>query len=167
MKMFIDDNEIEELKIEDIVKSEDKGIVISRSNTGSKGKVNSELQKEFAAIDALELGIVKSGEINDVCFKSAALYEKGVHVDPDTKTNILNYKYQIEDKATTKLMETLNLFDPSDIEKPLDLIHAADRLSSIVERVSGKDKTNSGQQVHLHLYNPTQKKIDSYDVIDV
>lgn len=167
MKIFIDDLEIEELKIEDSLKSDDKGILKQNNRGRPEGKTNSELQKEFAAIDALELGIVKSGEINDVCFKSAALYRDGENVAPETKTAILNHKYQIEDKATTKLMQTLDLFDPSDIEKPIDLIMAADKLSSIVERVSGKDKLNSGQQVHLHLYNPTQKKISSYDVIDV
>jgi len=166
MKLFIDDEEIVEMKIEDSLKSYDKGIVIGNNRGRPEGRTNSELQKEFAAIDALDLGIVKAGEVNNVCFKSAALYRDGENVNPETKTNILNYKYQIEDKATTKLMQTLDLFDPTDIEKPTDLIHAAAQLSSIVERVSGKDN-KSGQSVHLHLYNPTQKKISSYEVIDV
>lgn len=166
MKLFIDDEEIIEMKIEDSLKSEDKGIIIGNNRGRPEGKTNSELQKEFAAIDSLDLGIVKSGEINDVCFKSAALYRDGENVNPETKTAILNYKYQIEDKATTKLMQTLDLFDPTDIEKQTDLIAAADKLSNIVERISGKDN-KSGQSVHLHLYNPTQKKISSYDVIDV
>jgi len=166
MKMFIDDTEIVEMKIEDSLKSEDRGIIIGNNRGRSEGKTNSELQKEFAAIDSLDLGIVKAGEINNVCFKSAALYRDGENVNPETKTSILDYKYNIADKATTKLMETLNLFDPNDIKKPTDLIHAAAQLSSIVERISGKDN-KSGQSVHLHLYNPTQKKISSYDVLDV
>jgi len=164
MKLILDENELEELKIEDLLKSNDLGIVI-QSQVGKRNEGVSELQKEIVAIDALENGVIVAGKVNGVPFSSASKYKEGKDLGDDTKTRVLDLKYNIQDKATTKLMETLDLFNPSNLEKPRDIIAAARDLSSIVERISGKDSGN--QQVHLHLYNPTQRKVNEYEIIDV
>lgn len=164
MKILLEDSELEELKIEDICKSSDKGIII-QSQVGKRSEGITELQKEIIAIDALDNGASLSSRINGVPQSSASKYKDGKDLGEEAKINVLDRKYNIQDKATTKLMQTLDLFDPTDLEKPRDIIAAARDLSSILDRVSSKDQ--KGNSVHLYLYNPTQRKINEYEIIDV
>jgi len=166
MKLFIQDDEVIEQRIEDTLKSPDNGVVI-KSQVGIKiGENRSDLTKEITALDSLEIGATKAGEINGVPQSSASKYAVGKDIaDDETRVRVLNIRNQISDMATSKLMDTLDLFDPTDIEKPRELIAAARDLSTIVEKISGKGEKD--QQVHLHMYMPNQNKVEKYEVIDV
>lgn len=168
MDIFSEDVEIEEIKIEDVIKSNDKGLtIIKGENQGKRGEGQIDIVKEITAIDALTIGANKAAEINGVDQASASRYSDGKDIANDeTRARVLATKYNIADTATTKLMETLGLFNPADIEKPNDLVRAAHGLATIVEKVNGNGK-GSGNEIHLHMYAPKQKDIDKYKVIDV
>ena len=169
MNIFIEDEEIEEIKIEDLLrKSEDKGKVIIKSeNQGKRGEGEDNLTKEITAYDAMNIGASRASEINSVPISSASKYANGKDIDDDeTRTRVLATKYDIADKAVARLMDTLNLFDPTAMEKQTDIIKAAGTLAGIVERVSVREKS-AGNEVHLHLYAPKQNKIEKYQIIDV
>ena|SRR5688572_20693026 len=167
MEIFSEDLEIKEITIADIIKSNDKAIVITDQTGKNRGENKDNLVKEITAIDALELGPTAAAKINGVDVSSATVYSQGENIEDDeTRARVLKHKYNIADTATTKLMETLGLFDPNGIEKQTDIVKAAASLAAIVEKVSSKDK-NAGNEIHLHLYAPKQKKIESYNVIDV
>jgi hypothetical protein len=66
----------------------------------------------------------------DVNQSTASKYADGKDIsNDDVKTRVLANKHNIADLATAKLMESLNLFDPSTIEKPIDQIRAAGSIS--------------------------------------
>jgi hypothetical protein len=171
MKMIIDDSEIEEIlisdgRIED--KTEDKGKVIIKGEfQGKREEGKDNLVKEITAIDALTIGVTKAAEINGTTHSSASKYADGKDIsDEDTRARVLSRKFNIADTAVAKLMETLDLFDPTAMDKQTDIIKAAGQLAGIVERVSEKNRAE-GNQVHLHLYGPKQKSINSYEVVEV
>lgn len=164
MNIISDEEEIKEIKIEDLLKSEDKGVIIE-STVGHRDKGETELTKELVAYDAIQLGPSKAAEIYGVPQSSASKYSSGKDLKEDTKTNVLSIKHQIQDRTVTKLMETLELFDPSQIDKPIDLVNAASKLSGIVEKINGRDKTGGSTVLHFHL--PNQRQVSDYEVIDV
>lgn len=164
MKLILDDSEIQELTIEEVVRTNDRGVVHTPSNNAGPNK--SDLVKEITALDTIEFGCKIAGEINGVAHNSASKYGNGKDIgNEELRTQILSTKYDIADKAVTKLMETLELFEPSAMDNPNHIIRAAAQLSTIVEKVSGKEEKS--QSVHLHLYAPTQRKVKDYEVIDV
>lgn len=165
MKLFIDDEEIKEVTIEDVIKSEDNGRVILPT-VGERREGKDELIKEIVANDALTLGPSIAAKIHGVPQSSASKYLNGQDVADDTKTRILDTKHRIGNIATTKLMESLNLFDPTCIEKETDRIKAAVGLASIVEKMNGNSK-NEGTKIELHMYAPKQRPIKEFDVIEV
>jgi hypothetical protein len=166
MKMIIDDSEIELKEIKDITHDHGK-VIVKHEDQGKRHEAIPEIVKEIAAYDSLAIGSSKSAEINGVPQSSASKYGDGKDIsDEDTKARIMSTKYNIADTAITKLMETLDLFNPQDIEKPNDIIKAAGQLAGIVEKVSAKER-EGGNQVHLHLYGPKQRALSSYEVIEV
>lgn len=166
MKLILEDEELEEVLITDIVKTEDKGIVIP-DKVGDRGKGKEELEKELIAIDALMYGPSKAAEIHGVPQSSASKYADGLDIkDEDSKATILGARHKIADAAISKLMQSLNLFNPEDIEKPMDHVRAAKDLASVVEKVTNKDK-DSDRAVHLHLHAPRQRAEKEYETIDV
>ncbi len=172
MELITYDEEIKEILIEDIIKSNDKGKVITPGNdpliSTPVGPHKNDLTKEIIAYDSMEIGSRKASALHDVNKNSANDYANGERIeDPDVRARILGVKYNIADKAVAQLMETLNLFDPSAIEKQTDVIKAAGMLAGIVEKVSSNGNKGNGNEVHLHLYGPKQNKLDRYDVIDV
>jgi len=164
MNIISEEEEIKEIKIEDLVGSEDKGVVI-HSEVGKRDKGEDELTKELVAYDAINLGASEAAKINGVPQSSASKYKDGKDVKEETKENILSVRHQIEDKTITKLMATLDLFNPADIDKPIDLVNAASKLSGIVEKIHGRSKDGSSTVLHFHL--PNQKKVEDYEVIEV
>lgn len=163
MKVIIEDSELEELTIEDAIKSDDNAIVILPK---TRGPVSLPIeQREIIANDALEIGPTRAAEIHGVSQQSASKYANGQNLgSEEAQTRVLDKKHEIRDLATTKLMQTLSLIDPKDVEAK-DLPRIAGTLSQIVDRLEGKD--NKGNKVELHLYAPTQKKVNQYEVIDV
>lgn len=165
MKLILEESELEELKIEDLLKSNDGGKVIT-PEVGKRGEGESDIVKEITAIDTINFGSNVAARINGVSVPSASKYGDGKDVgNEELKTKILSTKYNIQDTAVTKLMETLDLFDPTEMSKQTDIINAAQKLSSIVEKVAGGETKE--RAVHLHLYAPNQKKLKDYDIIDV
>lgn len=169
MEIINYDEEIKEILIEDIIKSNDKGkIIIKGEKVGKSGEHRDDLTKELAAYDSMNLGPSKSSEIHSVPVSSASKYSDGKDIsDDDTRSRVLGVRHNIADKAVAQLMDTLNLFDPTAIEKQTDIIKSAAMLASIVEKVTVNSNRNGGNEVHLHLYGPKQNKIDKYEVIDI
>ncbi len=169
MELVTFDDEIVEIKIEDILKSNDKGkIIIKGEKVGLRDEGKDDITKEIIALDTMNVGPSLASQIHSVPVSSASKYSDGKDIsDDDTRSRVLGVRHNIADKAVAQLMDTLNLFDPSNIEKPLDQIKAASMLANIVEKVSIGSNKNGGNEVHLHLYGPKQNKIDRYEVIDV
>lgn len=163
MKMILDDSEVELSPITII--SEDKGLVII-SKVGERGIGKDELTKEIIANDALVVGPTLAAQIHNVNISTASKYKDGLDVKEETRKVILNKRNGIADTAVDKLMESLQMFEPSDIEKPLDRIRAAHSLASIVEKMTPNSKTGDNE-IHLHLYAPKQRPLKEYDVIEV
>lgn len=167
MEIFSEDLEIKEITIADVIKSDDRAIIIRDRQGESRGEGKSNLEKEIIANDEQNLGSTTAAKINGVPQSSASKYGDGKDiVDDETRARVLKNKFNIADTATTKLMETLGLFDPSAMEKQTDIVRAAAQLATVVEKLSSKDK-NAGNEIHLHMYAPKQKHIDKYPVIDV
>lgn len=164
MKLLIEDDEVEVKPIE--IKSDDRGIVIP-DRVGDRGEGKDDLTKAIIAQDVLELGASEAARIHGVPQSSASKYGSGKDIsDEDTRAQILSKKHGIADVAITKLMESLDLFDPSDIKKPIDRVRAARELATIAQSMSPESK-NGGQEVHLHLHAPRQRKMEDFQVIDV
>lgn len=163
MKTILSDEELSEMTIEESIRSSDNGIV-HEDRQGKRGPDVSELQKEIIANDTLAIGPTRAALIHGVPQSSASRYANGENVSEESKSRILDAKHQIRDLATTKLLQSLHLIDPSDLESK-DLPRVASQLSQIVERL--EDKGSGNKVVELHMYAPNQKKVAQYEVIDV
>lgn len=165
MKIFLDDNEIEEIK--PISESTDLAIIIT-PEVGKRGEGNSDFFKEIIALDTLVIGPTEASKIHGVPVSSASRYSNGKDIaNEDIKSNIIAQKYKIEDTAVAKLMETLDMINPNgNLKIEQKRVSMANQLSQIVERVSGDSKNNSDKMV-LHLHMPSQKHEKDYTVIDV
>ncbi len=171
MEIILTDNEIvKEVLLDDLLNNNttDRGKVIIKGEfLGDRDKGKSNFEKEITALDAIEYGPSQAAIINNVPQSSASKYHDGLDIkDEETRTRVLNTRHNIANKAVSKLMDTLNLFDPNCLEKQMDIVKAAGTLSGIVERVSMNGK-NVGNSVTLNLYAPKQNKLEKYDVIDV
>lgn len=168
MKVLIDDSELQEILISDIVKSDDKAIVkIKGGNVGKRDEGVEDIRKEIIAHDAIIYGPAKAAEIHGVPQSSASKYKDGKDIDDeDTRARVLNERHNIADVAVSKLMDTLGLFNPENIEKESDKVRAAQSLATIVEKMTPSGK-GEGTQIKLILYAPKSRAIEKYDVIDV
>ena len=165
MKLFMNDDELEEIKP---VKqeSEDKAVIVL-DKVGKRSEGVSELTKELVAFDAIDLGPTVAAKIHNVPASSASKYKDGKDVsDEGTKDRILASKYNIQDVATAKLMATLNLIEPSKLETTKNKVMVLNSLSRLVESVSDKNSNGHNGGVHLHLYAPNQKKESDYEIIE-
>jgi len=165
MNIFLDESELTEIK--PLEENKDKGLVIN-PEVGKRSEGASDLVKEITALDTLTIGPTLASQINGVPISSASKYSSGKDIgNNETRARVLGAKYDIEDLATTKLMDTLNLLDPRDCEKPKDKIALLNSLSSLVDKIGPKKEDNNSSQVHLHLYGPSQKRENQYETIDV
>ena len=167
MDLILNDDQVEEVTLDDFINGTDKGIIhVDKQGENHPGYHRDEISKEIIADDAIKLGPGLAGQIHGVSAPSASKYANGLDIkDEDAKARILSKKHNIADVATAKLMDTLGLIDPNDIEKPMDKVRAAAMLSGIVEKITEKGK--SGNTIELHLYSPKQGRIENYEVIDV
>lgn len=176
MKIIVDGKEIKEDSLDDLFKSTDKSITKVVGSGSTKGNGRSEekdpLTRQLAALDSLSVGESRAALIHDVPQPSVHAYKEGKHtnagevVDEELKNTVLSVKHQIENKAVTKLMSTLELFDPIGLENQMEVVTAAGKLANIVEKMGTKDNKN-GPQVILHLYETRMKKVEEYETIDV
>lgn len=162
MKIFLDPED--EVEIKPVLESDDKGLVILPTPI-IKPERHSDLQKELAAIDALDTSIRDAESVHGIARSSVARYANGEGLSEDSQTRVMAHKYQIQDTAVAKLMQTLDLLDPTDLAKPRDKIALMTGLSQLIERTSGKNGEGN-KTVHLHLYGPQQKKEKDYEVIE-
>lgn len=162
MNIFLNDSELEEIK--PVGESNDKGLVISPNNTRNEIP---DIVKEITAIDAINNGTREAARISGIPKSNVSAYANGRNIsDPDIKARITATKYDIQDTAVAKLMETLNLINPHAVEKERDKITILNGLSNLVEKITENNQREGPQQVHLHLYAPNQKKESDYEVIE-
>lgn len=166
MEIISYDEEIKEILIEDIIKSNDNGKVIIKGEIKRKEERADPITKEIAAIESINYGSRVAEEITGVDDRMARRYANGEYLPEESRVKVLAIKNNIADKAVAQLMDTLNLFDPTAIEKQTDIIKSAAMLAGIVDKVSGNSSKN-GNEVHLHLYGPKQNKVEQYPIIDV
>ena len=168
MNLFIEDEEIKEVKIEDILgKSKDNGIVIRNKQGESRGKETPDIQKEIIAHDAIESGnVTKLAKEIGLTQPGVEGYTNGMNLPEEARNRVLAHKHDIADLAISKLMDSLNLFDPNALDKQIDIVKSASMLANVVDKVTSKEG-GKGNQVILNLYAPKQRQLDSYSVIEV
>lgn len=174
MNIFLSDDELEEIK--PLKKSEDNGLVIIPGKPNGENKQGripaeeerSDIIKELIANDAIELGARESAMIHGVSPATANRYSNGNSIsDPEVKTRVIAAKHDIENLAVAKLMETLNLLEPSMIDKEKDKVTVINGLSQVIERINGKDNgPKNAVVVHLEMHAPPQRKESDYEVIE-
>src|SRR5678809_1042242 len=115
MNIIVPEEEVREISIEEAIKSNDSArIVIKGENVGKRNEGEEELVKQIIAHDAITLGASRAAEIHGVPQSSASKYKDGLDIkDEDIKADILATRHNIADKATAKLMQALDLFDPT------------------------------------------------------
>lgn len=167
MKVLISDDDVKEIPIN--FPTEDLGIVKSERDQTKEDKdiKKPELERELAAHDAIDLTTKKAAAISGIPMGTVKEYAIGKYLgDDDARARVLAHKHNIEDVATAKLMDTLNLIDPGNCEKERDKVTMATGLASILEKVSSNNKGN-GNSISLMLYMPRQRDSESFEVIEV
>jgi len=183
MKMIISDEELKErmrlplptlidgvLQLPDIIIPPELGRPVGGEN-------KDELSKELIALDGAfglstqkEIAKIHNSTQTEVSFLSRGFDRSNVDerkVDEDLTSVINQRKYGIIDKATSKLMETLDIFEPSALDQK-HLPQAAQQMASVVERLEGRGNIGqSGPAVQFHIYAPRTRHEDQYEVIQV
>ena len=183
MKIIVEDKDVKLDDLSDLLgsindSSSDSGIV-KKSGRGpavgdGRGKEIPELTRELMALDyaANQINGITQTEVGKIHGSQQQRVSQlagnniNGNASPDLKAKVDQVRNRIENTAISKLMSTLDLFNPEALTDQNEVINAASKMSQIVERVSGKRKDET-QQVHLHLYAPRVKKEMEYEVIDV
>lgn len=152
--------------------SEDKGLVVPEihPNPGrpTKEDARSDKIKEIIAEDVITLGAREAAMIHGVTERNASEYAQGDHVAKEVRDRILDRKMMIKDLALGKLLDTVELIDPNNVEKEKDRVAILSGLSQVFERLEDKKDQGGTKVLHLHLYDPGRKKESDYgDVIEV
>ncbi len=128
------------------------------------------LDGAFGSLPQTSIARVHNVAQSEVSFLSKGYDRTNVDerkVDENLQTSITQRKFGIIDTATTKLMETLDLFDPNYIEQK-QLPEAANKIASVVERLEGRGNINqNAPSVQFHVYAPRTRHEDQYEVIVV
>lgn len=154
---IISDEPIEELPLPTI-DSEGKVHVPAKLGRGEKVP---RLVKELVAIHTnLGMNQSEAAKLNDISQTEVSRIERGVkgreydQEDEELKLIGQQAKHKIVDIATTKLMKSLNIFEPSAL-KQSELPGAAAKLAAVTEKLSG----NAGpiNQTNFIVYQPRAK----------
>jgi hypothetical protein len=167
MRIFRESEEKEEIPPikEEKLNPEDKGLVKMPVNPRERAPVPNDV-KELVAIDAAFMGNKKTSLLHGVPLKTVEDIAANTEAGQNARAMVTMAKHGIADLATAKLMQTLDLLSPHEINKEVDKISVIDGLSRVIHRMG--DKKEEGQKVvHLHLYAPNQKKEDDYPIIEV
>lgn len=176
MKILISDEEL--LGTVDLTKdllSNDRSLTKTVGSGSTKdahrGSERSELTRELAGIDAA-LGMKQkdAAEIHGVTQSQVSAHSNGKNspageINSELAASVNDAKFKIKDKAISRLMTTLDLFDPTGLEDQMQVVTAAQKLSSIVEKMDEK-KEDKKQEVQIILYNPRQNEEAKYEVIE-
>ena len=152
--------------------SSDKGTVIIQGENKGVGRPSNEEKrtdevKELIAEDVMELGAREAALIHGVSERSAANYANGKQMGSESSARVLTKRHEIENVAITKLMQTLELLDPDNVEKERDRVTIMTGLSKVLDTITEKKQGEGTKVLHLHLYDPGRKKESDYKVIDV
>lgn len=173
MKIIISDEEVAKSKIPALpLPSFDiTGQVISPPSfqrDPAKGKI-SDLTKEIIALDAIDtsLTVRETGRLHDVSKSNTDVIQNGNHANEELKLKVADKRYKIGDTATTKLMQTLDLFRPDSLEQK-ELPGAALKIANVLDKVinPGAESGNKNNII-FNVYAPRQRSEDSYEVIEV
>ncbi len=140
------------------------------------GKKIDGLTKELVAIDGA-LGISTQHEIarvhgvtqTEVSFLKNGFDRSNIEgrkEDEEIKATVNQVKYNIIDKATCKLMEVLDIFEPTALSQK-QLPGAAVQVAGVIERLEGRGSLTHAPNVSFHIYAPRNRHEDQYEVIEV
>lgn len=137
-----------------------------------RGATVPRLVKELVAVHTnLGMNQDEAAKINGISQTEASRLERGVkgqeydQVDPEIQLVGQQAKHKIIDLATTKLMKSLNIFEPSALEQK-DLPGAAAKLAAVTEKLSGN--ASPINQTNFIVYQPRAKsEADFGPVINV
>lgn len=153
--------------VEPVIELHDRGLVKLPTNTGKEVPRYDEITKEKIANDVLNNVLTgkEAGAVYGVSQPLANAYARGEGLEGDLKARVLSKRYDIQDVAVVKLMDTLKLLEPAQM-RTREKLQAVSALANVVDKMS--DRGNAvPNQVHLHLYAPNQKTEKDYPVIEV
>jgi predicted transcriptional regulator len=176
MKIVVPEKEIKIDDLSDLIGTSDKSLTktIGSGNTLGRGKATDKLVREMAAIDvAAGMKLKDAAEIYGISVDSASAYGSGRTTsnaerepDKDLKETTDRVRNKIENAAVSKLMSTLDLFNPDGLESQMEVVSAAQKLAGVVEKISSKKDKNENK-VEIHFYQPRSRDIKTYDTIEV
>lgn len=188
MKILVDDKDIRLDDLSDLLGSStgpaDKSLIKIKGQGPHKGdgrgKEIDELTKEFIAIDSASASLTKDvtqseiANIYGVTQTTVSHLGQGklgtgddANVDESLKNKVARVRDNIEESATSKLLATLDLFNPNGLEDQNQIINAAQKMASVVEKIRGNKDSRTGPQVQVILYQPRMKEVKDFDVIEV
>ena len=177
MKIIIPNDELELDDLSSLKDNKQDAAEIRTVGSGlKKGDKKSEnrdaLTVEMAGLDCLTLPQKEVARIHNLSGPSVHNYQEGKKtgngaVDLDLKAKILDNRFKIQNVAVTKLMESLNLFDPNACEDQKELMGSASKLAGIVDKISGDSKEKNENKVQIIMYQPRLKSVNDYEVIEV
>jgi len=180
MNILIEESDVKEIPILPLPEIEiTTGRVIIPPALGRRpGTIDkTHLEKEIIALDANFSGLSQTevARIHGVTQPEVSIHSRGVdrtnldgqNVDKEIRTLINQTKHKIADRATTRLMESLDLFNPSALEQK-DLPSAAMKMAGVVEKVTqGFEGDGNRLAVQFNIYAPRVRSEDSFQVIEV
>lgn len=179
MEVIVSEKNIKVDDLSDLRESKDKAI-IKKSGQGpgvgeGRGKNIDELTKEFIAIDGASGTTTQSelAKIYGVTQTTVSHLSNGKRgtsedcpVDEELGETVKRVRDKIEKSAVDKLMDTLDFYDPSALKNQLEVVSAAQKLAGVVEKIKGREKEGKGS-VNIVFYNPRQRDINDYEVVEV
>lgn len=123
----------------------------------------------FGNMSQTDVALVHGVKQEEVSYLSRAHDRSNIDTrktDVELATQINQAKFKIIDSATTKLMETLEIFEPSALRQR-ELPSAALQMTAIIEKLEGRGNLTNAANVQFHIYAPKTRNENDYDVITV
>lgn len=174
MKILVDYDALALDSLEDLrVPSADRSLTkrLGSGNDNGRTKTTDPLTVEMAALDMADgMRQTDVAKVYGISQESAHHYSEGKRsehgeADKDLELNIKDRKYQIHDKAVTKLMDTLNLFDPTACEDQKEVINAATKLAGVIDKLQTKEQNNQAP-VQVMIYSPRLRESKDYKEVE-
>ena len=135
-----------------------------------EGKKLNRLEKEIIAVHSnLGADQVKLAEVMGTSQAEVSIIKRGYHqtnLDTRKKDEEIDLigkqaKHKIVDIATTKLLDTLNLFTPGAIEQK-ELPGAAQKLASVAEKLTNNGRAEGGNNINFIVYQPRARSEEDF-----
>ena len=171
MKLILDDKEIHELPLPSI---DQEGRIVVPEKLGRKKDVPNlpDLTKKLITIDAYS-GVSQTSlaKINGISQAEVSILERGIdrtnidgrQVNEELSLLAKATKHNITDTATAKLMESLDLFEPSALDQR-DIPNAAVKLATVVEKLQATGNAQ-GPSVTFNVYAPRMMREEQFETI--